>query len=96
MVYSGSYDKDTSEVEICHEWDIAEMEEEGKFTIDNKKAKINVNEDIMVILPTTNKKDKCKNNIIWWQSVKNDQNSQRIWMKDLQVKNCLNDDDDKD
>jgi len=29
MVYSGYYNKATSEVEICHEWDIAEMEEKG-------------------------------------------------------------------
>jgi len=87
MVYSGYYNKATSEVEICHEWDIAEMEEKGILD------EINVNEDTLVELQTTDKKSDCNNNIIWWQSVKNDQNSQRIWMKELQVKGCNNKDD---
>jgi len=58
MVYAGAYDKDSKEVEICHEWDLDDM-----------GLDISINRDAVVKLSPEDESD-CYNNIIWWQSVK--------------------------
>jgi len=78
-VYAGEYDKGTSEVSICKEWYLYDYTD------------ISVTKETRVILEGEG--SSCKNNIIWFQNIKNDQSSQRIWLSNLVVKNCDNDDD---
>jgi len=88
MVYCGSYDEETKEVKICHEWDLSEIELEGEISVSTEAtAKLSPEDS-----------SECKNNIIWWQNIKNknDQNSQRIWLSNLTVQNCYNDDDEEE
>jgi len=81
VVYTGEYDKSTSEVLICKEWELW-----------NIYSDISVTKETVVSLEE--EESSCKNNIIWFQNAKNDQSSQRIWISNMVVKNCNNDDDD--
>ncbi|ORX55238.1 hypothetical protein BCR36DRAFT_410182 [Piromyces finnis] len=84
MVYVGVYNEQTKDVSICHEWNLAE-----------EYPEITISSDTTIFL-NPSEESTCKNNIIWWQNIKNDQNSQRIWISGLSVKNCGNDDDEED
>jgi hypothetical protein len=84
MVYCGEYDEKTKEVSICHEWDLSEEERKGELSVSTEATyQLGPPDD-----------STCHNNIIWWQNIKNDQNSQRIWLSSLTVQNCENDDDE--
>jgi len=79
-VYTGEYNENTHEVEVCEGWELKE-----------KYPNISVNTETSIRLPKENdntERISCRNNIIWFQNIKNDLNSQRIWISNLAVKNC--------
>jgi len=85
-VYTGQYNRDTHEVEVCEGWNLNE-----------KYPDITVNTETLVSLPRDEDdedRNYCNNNLIWFQNIKNDQNSQRIWISKLAIKNCNEEMDD--
>jgi len=82
MLYLGSYDEKTKEVKICQDFDL-----------EKSYPKISMNTEETVLLNNPDPENKCKINVIWWQNVKNDNNSQRIWLSKLSITHCENSDD---